>query len=118
MNTPSPAVSQSMAGIVREHLPEIEMKIQNGTSVAYLHYALITSKGVGGNLLSFRKAITRERRKEAKRGTDGAVPLRETPVTPQAVHSTVAPATAQKSPAAAQGLDKYFTRKSMFDKRD
>lgn len=103
---------QSMAGIVRENLAEINVRIANGVRVAYIH-AEFLNKGMVGNLWSFRKAITRARKL--------ALSVRVVATAaPEAMRKEALPEALTTANPMTEGgqeeLDKYFVRKSIFNK--
>jgi hypothetical protein len=107
-----------MAGVVREHLAEIELKIKLGIRVAHIHAELITGRGMNANLWSFRKEITRARERNRKAGNAMTGTVVPTTNEVKDINKSADPAMTQNSQGVVKGLDKYFVRKSMFDTKD
>ncbi len=121
MSKPAPIITQSMAGVVREHLAEIESKIKLGIRAAHIHEELITSRGMTANLWSFRKAIARARKNDRSTGIEMAVtvvPAAKEIKEIKEINKSADPAMTQNDQGVVKGLDKYFVRKSMFDNKD
>lgn len=122
MGSKVPVVYQSMSGLVRENLTEINTRISNGVRVAYIHSEYV-SKGMVGNLWSFRKALTRARKRVRMAAkTVDAMPVR-TPqvsakVTKEVVHQTPDEQGIEPNQDQNAGLDKYFKRKPIFKTKD
>ena len=126
MGTNKPLIKQSMHGLVRENLSEITIRISNGVRVAAIH-SEYTSKGMGGTLWSFRKALTRARKRvrlaalnagqqgraQAHAGPSGEVQ----PVTKEVNDGVQGEAGKSGGREQSDPLDKYFKRESIFSKK-
>ncbi len=136
MGTNKPLIKQSMHGLVRENLREITIRISNGVRVAAIH-SEYTSKGMGGTLWSFRKALTRARKRvrlaalnageqsraQAHAGPSGEVQTRAAPmesaqpVTKEVNDGVQGEASKSGGRGESDPLDKYFKRESIFSKK-
>jgi hypothetical protein len=133
MVTTKTSRKQSMNGLVRERLAEINLKISYGVRVAAIH-SEYAREGMGGNLWSFRQAITRARKRvrlgaiatgvgpqQQVHRNGGGLAATSQGATKEAsagVASTVQ-SEEQKSgsPATGDHLDKYFRRESIISKK-
>jgi hypothetical protein len=109
MKTERQLVRQSMAGIVRENLLHIESQIARGVKVPYIH-AEFANMGMVGNLWSFRKAITRARKKARAITESDPVKINA----PEIEANTTKVSGIQGNDG---DLDHYFKRASIFFKK-
>lgn len=136
MATKKSSSKQSMNGLVRERLAEINLRISYGVRIAAIH-SEYASNGMGGNLLSFRKAITRARKRlrlealdtgqrgraQAPGGPVGeahkSAALKEPaqPVSKEVTDEVQGEASRSGGRGESDPLDKYFKRESIFSKR-